>query len=88
MCFGNNSTPAKIAAAMILLSWLFLALAFLTSCVAIPVPPFGDHLGEAGTLHVSVSMRYEPRVVNSTSAAVNHAWSEFIASAPKTLHDK
>ena len=88
MCFGSNSTPAKLAAAMILLSWLFLALAFLTSCVAIPVPPFGDHIGEAGTLHVSVSVNYEPRMADSTSTDVNHAWSEFIASAPKTLHDK
>ena len=89
MFSANNNGPAKIAALMVLLGWIFLALAFLTSCVAVPIPPFGDRIGEAGTLHVAVNVRYEPRVnFNSITPELDHAWSEFLKTAPKTLHDK
>ena len=91
MFSANNNGPAKIAALMVLLAWLFLALAFLTSCVAIPVPPFGDRVGEAGTLHVRTSIRFEPRLTESES--VNRdlwaALGEFQKSLPaRTLKDK
>ena len=89
MFSANNNGPAKVSALMVLLGWIFLAIAFLTSCVAIPVPPFGDRIGEAGTLHVSLKVNYEPRVdFTTTTPELDHAWTEFLKSAPKTLHDK
>ena len=80
--------PEKLAAAIIVLAFFFLALALLTSCVAIPVPPFGDRVGDAGTLHLRVTARYEPRVSEFANPSVNHAWDEFFKSRPKTLGDK
>ena len=61
-------TPKQVAAVLMIIGWLFLALAFLTSCVAVPVPPFGDRVGEAGTLHIRTSVRYEPRLSESEAA--------------------
>lgn len=81
--------PGKLAAALIILSWLFLAMAFLTSCVAVPVPPFGDHVGEAGTLHIRTSLRFEPRLSESErdAAGLFHALEQFQLTT-RTLRDK
>ena len=81
-------TPKQIAAVLMILGWLFLAMAFLTSCVAVPVPPFGDRIGEAGTLNIRLAVNYEPRLPESSSPSVDFAWSEFLKAAPKTLRDK
>lgn len=74
---------------MVILAWIFLALAFLTSCVSVPMPPFGDRIGEAGTLHIRTSVRFEPRL--SDSEANNRdlwaALGEFQKSIP-ALKDK
>jgi hypothetical protein len=80
--------PKQVAAVLMILGWLFLALAFLTSCVAVPVPPFGDRIGEAGTLNIRLAVNYEPRLPESSSPSVDFAWSEFLKAAPKTLRDK
>ena len=78
--------PRRIAAAMIVFA--FLALAFLTSCVSVPVPPFGDRMGELGNLQVSVSVKYipltNPELPGNDSLA--HAWSKF--GEAKVLKDK
>jgi len=80
-------TPGRIAAAMVMLGWIFLALAFLTSCVSIPVPPFGDRVGELGKLDVKVDVRYVPAsIAGPTTAAQDFAWNEFVNS--RTLRDK
>lgn len=82
-------TPAKVAAVLMILGWIFLALAFLTSCVAVPVPPFGDRVGEAGTLHIRTSVRFEPRLSEGERENANllHALDQFQLST-RTLRDK
>ena len=60
--------PKQVAAVLMILGWLFLALAFLTSCVSVPMPPFGDRIGEAGTLHLRTSIRFEPRLTEGEAA--------------------
>ena len=85
---GKEMTPGRIAAAMVMLGWIFLALAFLTSCVSIPVPPFGDRQGELGNVQVSVSVKYMP-VTNPDlpgNDSLAYAWSKFGES--KVLKDK
>lgn len=82
-------SPKQIAAVLMLLGWIFLALAFLTSCVAVPVPPFGDRVGEAGTLHINTSVRFEPRLSETERDAQSllHALDQFQLST-RTLRDK
>lgn len=78
--------PRRIAAGMIVFA--FLALAFLTSCVSVPVPPFGDRMGELGNLQVSVSVKYIPLTNPELPGndALAHAWSKF--GEAKVLKDK
>ena len=78
--------PRRIAAAMIVFA--FLALAFLTSCVSVPVPPFGDRQGELGNLQVSLSVKYIPLTNPELPGndALAHAWSKF--GEAKVLKDK
>ena len=78
--------PRRIAAAMIVFA--FLALAFLTSCVSVPVPPFGDRQGELGNLQVSLSVKYIPLTnpEHPGNDALAHAWSKF--GEAKVLKDK
>ena len=78
--------PRRIAAAMIVFA--FLALAFLTSCVSVPVPPFGDRQGELGNLQVSLSVKYIPLQNPELPGndALAHAWSKF--GEAKVLKDK
>ena len=81
-------TPGRIAAAIMMLGWIFLALAFLTSCVSVPIPPFGDRMGELGNVQVAVSVKYiplqNPDLPGNDSLA--YAWSKFGES--KVLKDK
>ena len=81
--------PKQVAAVLMILGWLFLAMAFLTSCVAVPVPPFGDRIGEAGTLHIRATVRFEPRL-SEGEAANRDLWNalgEFQKTMP-ALKDK
>lgn len=77
-------TPAKVAASMVILGWIFLLIACLTSCVAVPVPPFGDRIGEAGTLHIRTVVRFEPRLSEGERENANllHALSQYQNSLP------
>jgi hypothetical protein len=81
--------PKQVAAVLMILGWLCLAMAFLTSCVAVPVPPFGDRVGEAGTLHIRTSIRYEPRLSEGEAANRDlwHAFGQFQQTLP-ALKDK
>jgi hypothetical protein len=68
---------------------LFGAVLFLlTSCVSVPVPPFGDRMGELGNLQVSVSVKYIPLTNPELPGDSNltHAWSKF--GEAKALEDK
>jgi hypothetical protein len=68
---------------------LFGAVLFLlTSCVSVPIPPFGDRVGEMGNLQLSVSVKYLP-VQNPDIPAddnLSYAWSKF--GEAKALKDK
>jgi hypothetical protein len=78
----------RIAAGMIIFAFACLALAFLTSCVSVPIPPFGDRVGELGNLQVSVSVKYIPLTNPELPGDqnLNHAWSKF--GEAKALKDK
>lgn len=78
--------PRRIAAGMIVVA--FVALAFLTSCVSVPVPPFGDRRGELGNLQVAVSVKYIPLTNPDLpgDSTLNYAWSKF--GEAKALKDK
>ena len=67
-----------------------LALTLLPGCVTIPIPPWGEQRGNLGDLKVSVSVNYQPRIANQTPAtnSQSHAWNQFLATKPQTLHDK
>jgi hypothetical protein len=81
-------TPRRIAAGLIIVAFACLALAFLTSCVSVPVPPFGDRRGELGNLQVSVSVKYMPLTNPDLPGDqnLNPAWSKF--GEAKYLKDK
>jgi hypothetical protein len=74
---------------MVMLGWIFLAISFLSSCVAVPVPPFGDRIGEAGTLHLRTTIRFEPRLTDSeaNNRDLWNALGEFQKTIP-ALKDK
>jgi hypothetical protein len=81
--------PKQVAATAVMLAWVFLAISFLSGCVAVPMPPFGDRIGEAGTLHLRTTVRFEPRLTES-EAANRDLWAalgEFQKSLP-ALKDK
>lgn len=80
--------PRRIAAGLIIFAFACLALAFLTSCVSVPVPPFGDRVGELGKLDVKIDVRYVPASSTAapTTSAQDFAWNEFVNS--RTLRDK
>ncbi len=82
-------TPKQVAALAMMLGWIFITLIALTSCVAVPVPPFGDRIGEAGTLHLRATVRFEPRLSNSEAANRDlwNAFGEFQKNLP-ALKDK
>jgi hypothetical protein len=82
-------TPPRVAAVMVMLAWVFLAISFLSGCVAVPMPPFGDRIGEAGTLHIRATVRFEPRLTESEAANRDlwNALGEFQKSIP-ALKDK
>ena len=64
-----------------------LTLALLPGCVSIPVPPFGERIGEYGHLKLSVNIQYLPATNQTTDAGLDHAQRQFQASL-KTLKDK
>jgi hypothetical protein len=81
--------PKQVAATAVMLAWVFLAISFLSGCVAVPMPPFGDRVGEAGTLHIRTSVRFEPRLTEGEAANRDlwNALGEFQKTLP-ALKDK
>jgi hypothetical protein len=81
--------PKQVAATAVMLAWVFLAISFLSGCVAVPMPPFGDRIGEAGTLHIRTSVRFEPRLTEGEAANRDlwNALGEFQKTLP-ALKDK
>ena len=78
----------RIALLMVLLSFVFLGMAFLTSCVNVPIPPFGDRIGELGNLQLALSARYIPNTPAESlgEKGMAFAWSKY--GEAKLLKDK
>ena len=78
----------RIALLLVLLSFVFLGMAFLTSCVNVPIPPFGNHLGELGNLQLSLSAKYIPNTPPEApgDTGMAFAWSKY--GEAKLLKDK
>jgi hypothetical protein len=53
------------------------------------MPPFGDRVGEAGTLHIKTVVRFEPRLTEGEAANRDlwHAFGAFQQTLP-ALKDK
>ena len=66
------------------LSLTIIAAAFLTSCVSIPIPPYGEHQGKLGSLKLSVSYVPYQTQTAGVDPNTNYAWEHF----SKTLKDK
>ena len=78
----------RIAVALVLLSFVFLGMAFLTSCVNVPIPPFGQHIGELGNLQLALSAKFIPNVPPESPGdnSMAFAWSKY--GEAKLLRDK
>jgi len=78
----------RIALLMVLLSFVFLGMAFLTSCVNVPIPPFGERVGELGNLQLALSAKYIPNTPPESPGETSHAfaWSKY--GEAKLLKDK
>ena len=78
----------RIALLLVLLSFVFLGMAFLTSCVNVPIPPFGDRIGEMGNLQLALSAKYIPNTPPESpgNTGMAFAWSKF--GEAKLLKDK
>jgi len=78
----------RIALMLVLLSFAFLGMAFLTSCVSVPIPPFGDRIGELGNLQLALSAKYIPNTPPESPGdnGMAFAWSKY--GEAKLLRDK
>ena len=78
----------RIALLLVLLSFIFLGMAFLTSCVTVPIPPFGERIGELGNLQLALSAKYIPNTPPETPGenGIAFAWSKY--GEAKLLRDK
>jgi hypothetical protein len=66
-----------------------LAAVLLSGCVTVPIPPFGDRIGELGDLKISLSVQYLPRFSSEQKPdpALTHAQRQFQLSL-RTQKDK
>ena len=78
----------RIAVALVLLSFVFLGMAFLTSCVNVPIPPFGDRIGELGNLQLALSAKYIPNVPPESPGDTGRAFAWQKYGEAKLLKDK
>jgi len=85
---GTVMRPRRIALLLVLLSFVFLGMAFLTSCVSVPIPPFGQHIGELGNLQLALSAKYIPNTPPESpgDTGMAFAWSKY--GEAKFLRDK
>jgi hypothetical protein len=67
--------------------FLLITLLLIAGCVSVPVPPFGDQVGEMGNLKFSIKIDYLPKQQQQISSpALDHAWDQLIKS--RTIKDK
>ena len=68
---------------------IILALV-LCSCVTIPIPPFGEQVGQLGKVKITVGLSYIPNSPPEPEPtdSMNYAWDQFKITKPKLLKDK
>lgn len=66
------------------LSLTIIAVAFLTSCVTIPIPPGGEHQGKLGAIKLSIS--YVP--YHNINIGMDQSTKYALEHFSKTLKDK
>lgn len=71
-------------------TFLLLLLLLIGGCVSVPIPPFGDRVGDLGTLKLSVKVDYLPKSSpeREPDDSVHYAWKHFGLAQPKLLKDK
>lgn len=69
---------------------LLIPLLLIGGCVSVPIPPFGDRVGDLGTLKLSVKVDYLPKSSpeREPDDSVHYAWKQFGLAQPKLLKDK
>lgn len=69
---------------------LLIPLLLIAGCVSVPIPPFGDRVGDLGTLKLSVKAEYLPKSSpeREPDAPMHYAWKQFGLAQPKLLKDK
>lgn len=69
---------------------LLIPLLLIAGCVSVPIPPFGDRVGDLGTLKLSVKVDYLPKSSpeREPDDSVHYAWNQFGLAQPKLLKDK
>ena len=69
---------------------LLIPLLLIAGCVSVPIPPFGDRVGDLGTLKLSVKVDYLPKSSpeREPDDSVHYAWKQFGIAQPKLLKDK
>lgn len=62
----------------------------LSSCVSVPIPPFGDRVGDLGSVKLSLKVEYLPKLSPERTATSPelYAWEKFKLAKPKLLKDK
>lgn len=62
----------------------------LSSCVTVPIPPFGDRVGDMGSVKFSLKVEYLPKLSpeRTVTSPELYAWEKFLQSKPKLLKDK
>lgn len=66
------------------LSLTIIALALLSSCVSIPIPPTGNNQGKLGAIKLSVSYIPYQNPDRKADSSIVYAWEHF----SKTIKDK
>jgi len=66
------------------ISLTIIAVALLSSCVSIPIPPTGQDQGKLGSIKLSVSYIPHQKPDREADANVLYAWQHF----SKTIKDK
>jgi len=66
---------------------LIATILVVGGCVSVPIPPFGDQVGEMGALKFSLKVEYLPKQTQQRSSAeLDYAWDKLTKS--RTLKDK
>lgn len=71
----------------------FLSLLILMSfpgCVSVPIPPFGNNVGQFGRLKISAKISYIPNGAEESAPTDSmwYAWKQFKLTNQKLLTDK